>query len=490
MPEALQHKHVVIIGGGISGLTTCYRLWVEGQARQLPLMITLLEASDRVGGVIATTCAQGFLLERGPDCFITVKPWGIRLCEELGLQAALLGTTPQYRRSFIVRDGRLLPVPPGFYLMAPGSLWSLLATPLFSWRGKLRMALDLILPRRHATTDESLAQFVMRRLGREALTHLAQPMVAGIYTADPQHLSMQATMPQFLQMEQQHRSLILAMMRARKQPRVHQGMEQGVSGPRYGLFVSFRRGMQTLIEALVARLPAPSVRLRAHVRQIRWQPETARWLVNLEDQPPLEADALCLALPAPQAGRLLAAVDAQLAMALQEIPYASTAIVHVAYHRQDVTHPLDGMGFVVPAVEQRSLIACSFSSVKFPGRAPPQHVLLRAFVGGALQPEQYARPDAELIRAVCQDLQQLLGIRGEPLYVDISRHPQAIAQYHLGHQQRIARLEGLVARLPGLALAGNAYHGIGVPDCIQSGNSAAQALLTYLTTTMRAPASA
>jgi oxygen-dependent protoporphyrinogen oxidase len=243
--------------------------------------------------------------------------------------------------------------------------------------------------------------------------------------------------------------------------------------------------MQTLIEQLAERLPAGTVRVCSRVRSLQQTPETQHWTVHLHDQPPLEADALCLALPAPQAGYLLADCDASLATALQGIPYASSAVVNVAFRRVDVAHPLNGMGFVVPAVEQRHLIACSFSSVKFAGRAPEGQVLLRVFVGGALHTADYAQTDTDILRTVGQELRQLLGITGEPLYIGLSRHPQSMAQYHLGHVEQVTRIESLVSRLPSLVLAGNAYHGVGIPDCIHSGDNAAQALLCQLAPPMR-----
>jgi protoporphyrinogen/coproporphyrinogen III oxidase len=476
--EARATKRVVVIGGGITGLTAAYSLRQGAQAHGLPLEVILLEASERLGGTIATHYQHDLLMEQGPDCFLSAKPWGVRLCEALGLSEALIGTTTQYRQSFIVRGGTLVPVPQGFYLMVPGSWRSLMTTPVFSWRGKLRMALDLVVPRRTATADESLAQFVTRRLGREALERMAQPMVGGIYTADPQYLSMQATMPQFVAMEQQHGSLIRAMLSRQRRTAAS---AQGTSGPRYGLFVSFRQGMQTLVDTIAAHLPADTVHLRAQVRRLQYVPWTARWLVHLHQQPVLEADAVCLSVPAPQAGQLLTGVEATLATALQDIKYASSAIVNIACKRTDVAHPLHGMGFVVPAVEKRAYIACSFSSVKFAARAPQDQVLLRAFVGGALQPEQLALSDTEIQRAVYQDLRQLLGIRGEPLAMSLTRHLDAMPQYHVGHLDRVARIETLAQRLPGLALAGNAYHGVGIPDCIHSAETAAQTLLEYLT---------
>jgi oxygen-dependent protoporphyrinogen oxidase len=476
-----QHR-VVVIGGGITGLTTCYRLWHAAQTHHLSLAVTLLEGSGRLGGVIATSADQGYILEHGPDCFISSKPWGVKLCEELGLNHQLIGTTTQYRQSFIVRRGQLVPVPQGLYLMVPGSLRSFATSPIMSWAGKLRMALDLVLPRRRVATDESLAHFVTRRLGREALQRIAQPMVGGIYTGDPEQLSLQATMPQFLEMEQRHGSLIRAMWHNQRLARQSGNTMQGTSGPRYGLFVSFPQGMQTLVERLAASMPAETVRLHSRVLRVERLPETARWRIHLHNQPCLDADAVCMALPAPHASQLVRPLHAALATALQDIPYASSAIVNVAFRRADVGHPLHGMGFVVPAVEQRTLMACSFSSVKFAGRAPQEHVLLRAFVGGALQQAHYDLTDDAMQHAVLRDLHALLGLRGDPLFIKISRHPHSMPQYHVGHVQRIARLEAMTHHLPGLVLAGNAYRGVGIPDCIQSGNTAAQVVLTHLST--------
>ena len=484
MQQAANRKRVVVIGGGITGLTACYRLTQQAQAKNLPLDVTLLEASDRLGGVIATRGQDGLLLEEGPDCFLTTKPEGVELCDELGLSAELIGTTTEHRQSFIVRRGKLVPVPQGFYLMAPGSLWPFVTTPAFSWPGKLRMALDLVLPRRASQDDESLADFVTRRLGREALERMAQPMLGGIYTADPRHLSMQATMPQFLEMERRHRSLILALRHRQRQTSAQQ---PGVSGARYGLFASFRHGMQTLVDALADRLPAGAVRLQTPIRSVRRDLASQHWIISPQACPDLEADAVCLALTAPQAARLLTGLDPELAAGLDDIPYASSATVTLAGDRADVAHPLNGMGFVVPAVERRNLIACTFSSVKFAGRAPEGKVLLRAFVGGALHQEQALWPDAKLRDAVLQDLRQLLDLSGKPALCHVSRHSSAMPQYHVGHLARVERLEAAARRWPGLALAGNAYRGVGVPDCVRSGDEAARGLLQGLFASETAP---
>ena len=478
MQPAANRKRAVVIGGGIAGLTACYRLTQQARDNGLPLDVVLLEASDRLGGVIATRHEDGLLIEEGPDCFLATKPEGVALCDELGLGDELIGTTAEHRRSFIVRQGNLVPVPQGFYLMAPGSLRPFVTTRAFSWPGKLRMALDLVLPRRSASEeDESLADFVTRRLGKEALERMAQPMIGGIYTADPRYLSMRATMPQFMEMEQRHRSLILGLRRRQRQAGAQQ---PGVSGARYGLFASFRHGMQTLVDALADRLPAGVARLQTPVHSVRRDPADRHWCISTGDAPDLEADAVCLALAAPQAGRLLTGLDGELIAGLQDIPYASSAIVTLACDRADIAHPLNGMGFVVPAVERRNLIACSFSSVKFAGRAHAGKVLLRAFVGGALQQEQALWPDAKLQDAVCGDLRQLLGLSATPTLCRVSRHPSAMPQYHVGHLERVERLEAAARRWPGLALAGNAYRGVGVPDCIRSGDNAARGMLSAL----------
>lgn len=476
-------KRVVVIGGGVTGLATAYRLTRTARTQGIALDVAVLEASAHLGGVIATQHYGDVLLEQGPDCFITAKPWGIRLCEELEIDDEVIGTTTEHRQSFIVRNGRLIAVPQGFYLMAPGAITPFLTTPVFSWRGKARMALDLMIPRRHSTEDESLADFVTRRLGREALERMAQPMVGGIYTADPRYLSMQATMPQFLEMERQHGSIIRALWHAQHTAAQPGKTSHGTSGPRYGLFVSFRHGMQTLIDRLAEALPAGTIRRHSLVREIAYNAERQRWTIDLDRQGVWEAEALCLALAAPQAGQLLRATDAELATALQDIPYASSAIVNVVCDRDQVAHPLNGMGFVVPAIEQRQLIACSFSSVKFAGRAPQGQVLLRAFVGGALHQEQYERSDEAIQDAVLQELRQLLGIHGTPRYMGVGRHPHAMAQYHVGHGDRVARIDQLAGRWPGLTLAGNAYHGVGIPDCIHDADRAATAMLGYLQTT-------
>ena len=465
-------KHAIIIGGGITGLAACYRLQREATARDIPLDITLLEAGGRVGGVIQTEHRDGFLIEHGPDAFISTKPAAKALCEEIGIADQFIGTNPKVRRSFVIRDGTLHPVPEGFYLMAPGSFKPFLKTPLFSWRGKLRMALDLFIPRRERDTDEAVAHFVRRRLGTEAFTRMAQPMIGGIYTSDAENLSLQATFPRFLEMEKAHGSIIKALRAQKKQAAQ---TSRDTSGPRYSLFLSFKSGMQTLTDTLTQAV-SNSIKLNAKVEHIQQTSDGNRWHVSLANGETLNAELLCIALPAPHTAALIGDLSSPLTSKLNAIPYASSATVNLAFRREDITHPLDGMGFVVPATENLSLIGCSFSSIKFESRAPADHVLLRAFVG---EPTS-KKTEMELIELCQADLTPLLGLKDAPQFAIVSKHSQAMAQYQVGHQDVVSSIEQFTSELRGLALAGNGYHGVGIPDCIQSGEEAALTLLDAL----------
>lgn len=474
-PQPTKRRRIVVIGGGISGLAAVYEL-TRGNAQEHRVPeVLLLESASRLGGVIRTTRRDSFLLEGGPDTFISEKVEAVELAKRLNLESQLIETNEVNRRSFIVRDGRLRPVPEGFQLLAPTRFWPFVTTDIFSWSGKVRMALDLFLPRRTMNGDESLAEFVRRRFGREALERMAQPMVGGIYTADPEQLSLRATMPRFLEMERAHRSVIRAMWRARR--RAGDKHARGTSGARYSLFLSFRDGMQTLTDKLAAQLPASCVRLNTKVESVKYDEAAQVWQLHISTGETIEADAVCLALPAYLSAKLLRETDAALADELDAIAYASTATINLAYRRADIPHSLDGFGFVVPFIERRTLLACSFSSVKFAGRAPAGHALLRAFVGGALQPEAFAFDDAEMITRVREDLRSLLGISAPPLFAHVERWPRSMAQYHLGHLERIARIRERLQKFPTLQLAGNAYSGAGIPDCIRSGQAAAQEIM-------------
>jgi len=359
-------------------------------------------------------------------------------------------------------------VPEGFQLLAPSRMWPFITSDIFSLAGKARMAADLFLPRKNTngTTDESLASFVRRRLGVEALDRMAQPMVGGIYTADPETLSLRATLPRFLEMERNHRSLILAMLRQGR------AQKSGTSGARYSLFLSFDRGVQVLVDALT-QINA-DFRVNTRAQKLTFD---QGWTITTDKDEVFKADAVCLAVPAYIAASLL---TGELADKLRRINYASTATINFGYRRAAIAHPLNGFGFVVPFIEKRSLIACTFSSVKFSGRAPEGHVLLRAFAGGALQAEIFALEESELAARVEEDLRELLGINEAPLFVETAKWERSMPQYEVGHLDRVNEIEKLVNQLPGLTLAGNSYRGAGIPDCIRSGESAAEAMITFL----------
>jgi oxygen-dependent protoporphyrinogen oxidase len=465
-------RRVAVIGGGMAGLAAAHRL-LETSRRGTPVDVTLFEAGARAGGTIATEHTGGFLVEGGPDAFITDKPWALALCNRLGIRDRLVGTCEGDRRTRVVRGGRLHPLPEGFLMLAPTDLRSLAWSPLFSWPGKVRMALDLVLPRGRGG-DESLASFVRRRLGREALDRAADPLVGGIYTADPERLSLAATMPRFLDVEREHRSLILGLRARAASP-----TERSAAGARYGLFASHARGMGALVDDLVERLPGV-VRVHTPVSGLARQGAAWRFRAGGEAT---AADAVIVAAPAPAAAALLADLDPTLGRMLGAIDYATSATVTLGYDAPEVDAVLEGFGFVVPAIERRPLLACTFASRKFPGRAPAGHALVRAFVGGARRPEIVELDDDALVAAVRGELRALLGIASTPILVRIHRYRRAMPQYAVGHLDRVAAIDARVAALPGLALAGAAYRGVGIPDCVRSGEAAADTVLAAPLTT-------
>jgi oxygen-dependent protoporphyrinogen oxidase len=326
------------------------------------------------------------------------------------------------------------------------------------------------------TTDESVASFARRRLGREAFDRLVQPLVGGIYTADPENLSLAATLPRFLEMEWQYRSLIRAAWQERKtHSRMKSELPGDASGVRYGMFVAPRRGMSSLVTAIIERLANATIRLRTPIEHLQ-RIADGRWRIA-STQGPSDAgeyDAVIIATPAHVAARLIEPFDADVASQLRAIQYASAAIACLGYRRGQISHPLDGFGLVVPAIERRQILAASFASLKFAGRAADDRVLIRVFIGGAMQPELLDRDDAELRTIACRELAQLLGVEGEPELAIIARWNNAMPQYHLGHLDRVRHIESLAAKWSGLHLAGSAYHGVGIPHCIRSGQLAAE----------------
>ena len=415
------------------GLTAAYRLTqLLPQAR-----LELFEASDRLGGVLDTRREQGVLLECGADSFINKLPAAVELCQELGMADEIIPTNERHRRALILHGGKLHPVPQGFVQMRPEKYGPMLTTRLLSWRGKLRLLAEKLQPSpknlQEETYDESVASFATRRLGRETFERMVQPLLAGIYTADPYRLSVAATMPTAIEAEREHGSLVAAMLAARRSASKNQASSD--SGARYGSFVTLRNGLETLVAALTERLKHATIHLNRSIQTVEKTAEH-RWLVSTtrgEKLPPF--DGVVLALPAPLAGQVLRATDAQLSDALGRIPYASSAVAALVYRRDQISDPLAGFGMVIPTIEGRQIVSVSYSSVKFPGRAPDDQVLLRVFVGGALQPELLEQSDAEILELAKRELGDILGARGEPVSERLVRWEQKMPQYHVGHLQ-------------------------------------------------------
>ncbi len=472
--SAINTSSVAVIGGGISGLAAAHRL-LELSPN---VAVTLYEAGERLGGVLRTVSEAGYLLEQSADSFITNLPEALGLCRRMGLEDQLIGTNPERRGAEVVCRGQLHRVPEGFMLMAPHDAWQVWRSPLLSWRGKLRLLSECCVPRRPASLqDESLASFAIRRLGREAFERLVQPLVSGIYTADARQLSMAAALKRFWEMEREHGSLMRAVWRQRKFASKH---ESSGSGARYSLFMSLRAGMQQLVDALSARLPADSVRLRTAVTEM--EHAGGNWRLRLSRDEVAKHDAVVVATPAPQGAKLLATIDATLAEELAGIPYAGTILALVGYRTEQIQRPLRSFGFVVPEIERREILAASYSSLKFPGRAPEGRVLIRVFLGGATRPDQLELDDEQIRGVVQRELGELLGVRGQPELFRVIRWRDAMPQYHSGHCERVERVDARVARYPTLALAGNAFRGVGIPQCIASGEEAATRVLAGLST--------
>ncbi len=466
---------IAVIGGGISGLSAAHRLVELSPTTE----VHVFEATSRLGGVLGTVHEDGYQVEWSADNFITMYPWGISLCRRLGLEGELSPTCPEHRRTFVVRRGRLYHLPDGFLMMAPTRLWPMAATPLLSLWGKMRAACEYFVPPRRVTSDESVANFVRRRFGTEVFERLVEPLVSGVYAADMERLSVLATLPRFREMEQTYGSLLRAMRKERSRQQAH----ARESGARYSMFVTLRGGISQLIQRLAERLAADRVHFDHRVVKLGLGP--SRWEVVTQLGKSGETkremfDAVVVAAPAHQAARLLEPLDGELATLLASVRYEGTAILALAYDRQSVGHPLNGMGCVVPAVERSPILAVSFSSQKYLHRAPTGKVLLRVFVGGARNPQLASRPQEEIEQLVLPELAQLLRIRGQPERKWFFPWPTSMPQYEVGHLGRVERIRALLNKFGGLALAGNAYQGVGIPHCIHSGEEAAEKVLAYL----------
>ncbi len=472
---------IIVIGGGIAGLSSAYYA-----TKNIPdAHITLIESSDRWGGKITTdrvlcntrTGASPvptygtFIIEGGPDTFLATKPWAVDLCMELGLTGRLHGTNPHKKNTYVLNRNRLLSLPDGLAMMIPTNIEAILRTRLVSWFSKARMGLDFLLPAKSPNGDESLGTFVSRRLGREAYENLIEPLMSGIYAGDGDALSLASTFPYLRDLELKYGSL------ARGALTLHRQMSsngQKMQGSR-SAFLTPTTGLAEIVEALVAYLQDPGIDLRLNTSAKLVMGHLSSFHVELETGEVLEAGSVILATPAFVSGRLLASLDPGLASALQSIPYTSTATVSLAYRHDDIPRELDGYGYVIPRREGRRALACTWTSTKFPHRAPEGHALIRVFVGRAGQ--EIPWDEGDLLELAKEELNLTLGITAEPLVQRVFMWDRAMPQYNIGHPEILRRIDAALEEHPGLALAGNGYRGIGIPDCIHSGELAVSKVL-------------
>jgi oxygen-dependent protoporphyrinogen oxidase len=462
----MKRTSVVVIGGGITGLSAAYTL--AGKS----IDFLLIEQERRLGGTIRTERAEGFLLDAGPDAFLAQKPEAEALCREVGLGERVIPTIPAERAVYVLDRGRLHPLPEGMVLTVPTRVLPLATSSLFSVSGKLRMGLELLIPPRRDGQDESIASFIRRRLGRQALERLAEPLLAGIHSGEPERLSMDFLFPRFVQLEKKYGSLIRGMRKVAP-PRNPKNNDEPPS-----VFLTLEGGLGELVEAVAAKLPAGSVREGEGVREVRR--EGGRYLLKLSSGEEVSASACIVAVPLRAAERLMENVSAELAALLAGIPTVSTAVAFLGFPRGEVRHPLAGYGVVVPRTEKRRILAATFVSSKFPNRAPSTHVLLRVFFGGARDPEVLALSDAALVDLARAELTAILGDLGDPSFSRVYRWQHGTPQIEVGHAGRLEAVEARLRELPGLQLAGNGLRGVGIPDCISDGRLQAEAAGRFL----------
>jgi len=450
-----------IIGGGITGLAAAYELSLAGCES------ILIEQQPSLGGVIQTEVVEGCVLEGGPDSFLSAKTAGEELVRELGLGQDLIGSLDEQRVTWVVRNGRLLPLPDGLLMMVPTKILPMAASPLLSWGAKIRMGLEIFRRPGPPQPDRSVAAFIQDHYGREAVDYLAEPLLSGVYGGSADRLSVESVLARFVELERRYGSLTRGVLAARRAARAR-GAE---AAP---LFRTLRNGLAQLTAELERRI-RPRCRI-VHARAESVSRRPGGWTVRLSGDA-LETDNLLFACPAWQAGALLRTVDPHLAEQLEAIPYTSSVTLALGYLRRDCGPIPPGFGFLVPARERRTLVACTFVGAKFPFRVPDSHVVLRCFLGGSGGEAVLEQNDEDLIRQVRAELKQLLGWDAEPRFTRLRRWRRAMAQYEVGHARRVETIRALAARLPGLQLAGNAYEGIGIPDCIRTARSAALSLL-------------
>ncbi|MBK9144091.1 MAG: protoporphyrinogen oxidase [Candidatus Melainabacteria bacterium] len=461
-------KKVAVLGAGITGLAAAHRMLAGPDSIELKVF----ESSDRAGGVIDTFRDEsGTVYEGGPDSFFNAKPEALELCRELGLESELIGLSEANRRSLVAHRGRLHPLPEGFVMLAPSRIGPYLDTPLISPLGKARCLMELALPRRLTPGDESVSDFVVRRFGREMLTNVVEPMVGGIYVGDVERLSARAAIPQFVEMEREHGSVIRALMKSRG--------NGSTAGARYGLFSSLKGGMGRLVDRLVETIGSQRIAFGKEIgavfrRDSRWS------LLDASGAELGSFDAVIGCLPAQVSASLFSEVDRDLSEALSEIQAASSVVINLVFPAGSIESKVEGFGFVIPHNEVRSIIACSFTSNKFPERYGEDVHVLRAFLGGVRNEGVVEKSDDDLVALALGDLRDYLGISESPLISRVRRYRKSMPQYLVGHQERVERIERALAGLPGLFLAGSSYRGVGISDCVRSGDAAALEASRYI----------
>lgn len=473
-------RTVAVIGGGISGLSTALALQERAAAAGIPIRCTVVDAAPDWGGKIVTHRVGDLVTEAGPDSFLSQKPAGIELCVKLGLTDQLINTNETSKRASVYSRGRLHELPEGLVVITPNQLGPFLRSGLLSWTGLARMGMDLAVPVKRSQEDESLASFFRRRVGRQAFERMLEPLMAGIYAGDAEQMSVQATFPRFVELEQQYGSVIRGMMASRKEasPTSH-------SGPKHTMFISLKNGLSDLVAALVRRLTEQGVALRGHctVDALRVRShQLGRWMydVILHDGSALSVDSLVLATPAYVSAELVRPLTPIAGGLLELIPYASTATIAMAYPRTAVSSVTEGFGFIVPRAEGRDLIAATWTSLKWPHRAPSDQLLVRCYVGGVGREAILQLDDKALVARVREELASMCGVTAEPGYVEVNRWMKAMPQYTLGHLDRLNQIEAALSRYGGLVLTGAGYRGVGIPDCIRDGTIAADRVVRYL----------
>ncbi len=475
-----EEKHLVIVGGGITGLSAAFYAHRKAQGEGLPLRITIVEKSSRLGGKINTLHKEGFVIERGPDSFLARKYPIIQLSKDLGLENELTGTNPKAKRSYILHQGKLHPMPPGLVLGIPTEISPFVKTRLISMAGKARAAMDFILPRKADGEDESLGHFLERRLGKEVLQHIAEPLLAGIYAGDTYQLSLQATFPQFQQLEQKHGSLIKGMTKNRKETSASTELPEYA---KKSTFLTFKQGLTSMVAALQAALTEANVSIltESALEEIEQQGDKLVFTLQRESEAPrvIQGDAAIFTVPAFALARLFEHLPK--VNSLKDIEYASVANVVLAYKGKQIKINEEGSGFVIPRTEGRFITACTWTSIKWPHTASEEDLLIRCYVGRAGDQRHKELSDEEIVSRVKQEVRDLLGITEEPTFTEVTRLDLSMPQYPVGHLQLIAEArKELEQHLPNVRMAGAAFEGVGIPDCIRQGRDTAEKLVGAL----------